>query len=80
MEPERREKIKKWLKNTALLAGGAGAGAAAVTGIDHLAKKYAPNISPSAKKYVLGPLLGLAFVGSRLATKKFEEERMKRHV
>lgn len=69
--------MKKWLKNTALLAGGAGAGAAATTALDHVAGKHLGKhwnkLSPNAKRLVVGPALGLALVGSRLLSKKLQE-------
>lgn len=77
----RKEKVKKWLKNTALISAGVGAGTAATMGIDKLVgSKLGPtwqSISPNTKKLVLGPLLGLSALGSRLVAKKLHEEMVK---
>ena len=79
---ENKKKLKKWLKNTALVAAGTGVGEAAAQGAAHLAKKkFGPAWAqtPRAKKLrILGPAIGAGTAGIALATsyikKKYEEE------
>jgi hypothetical protein len=78
---ERREKTKKFLKNTALIAGGAGVGAALTTVADKLiGTKLGPTwakLDSKTKKLIIGPLLGAGVMASRLALRKMYEEKTK---
>jgi hypothetical protein len=74
--------LKKWLTNSALIAGGAGVGTAvAMVGDKLLGAKLGPiwqRLDPKAKKYIIGPLLGAAMVCSGLAAQKLMMERSKK--
>jgi hypothetical protein len=78
---ERRDKAKKFLKNTALIAGGAGVGSALTTVADKLVgSKLGPawsRLDPKTKKLIVGPLLGAGVMASRLALRKMYEEKSK---
>ncbi len=78
---ERREAVKKSIKNALLI----GAGTAAGTGATMLADKYvAPHLLPAIKKLpptaravLLTGAAGLSAAGSRHILKKMDEERAK---
>ena len=71
------EKFKKTLKNSLIVAGGAGAAALASTAFDHyVLEKLIPqshNLPPVAKNIILG----LLSVGGAVAAKKMYEEMNK---
>lgn len=79
---EQKPTIKKWLKNTALIMGGAGAGTAAAMLVDSaLAKSLGARwaaLPPTTKKYIIAPLMGATLVGAGLGGQKLMEERRKR--
>jgi hypothetical protein len=75
------EKLKRWVKNTAIIAAGAGAGQGlAMLGEKALASKFGPKwaqMSAQSKMRILGPALGAATAGSLLAAqylKKVQQE------
>lgn len=78
----RGEKLKKLLSTSALVAGGAGAGAAVTTVADRFLKNNLgslwKNTDPKVKTFVVGPLLGVATLGSIMAAKALAKERAKR--
>jgi len=75
------DKAKRWLKNSALVAAGAGAGAAAGTVLDkylvtHLGKAW-QSADTKTKMLVLAPLIGLSTVGAVVAGHKLMGEHHK---
>jgi len=68
-----RAKLKSWLKSTAIIAAGTGAGTAAFMVADRIiGDKLGPtwkNTSPRTKMLVVAPLLGLAGLGSQVLMK-----------
>ena len=74
--------LKKWLKNTALIAGGAGVGTAVAMAADKLSgSKLGPTwgkLDTKAKKAIVGALLGASTVGAGLVGQKMMEERYRR--
>lgn len=79
---EQKPTIKKWLKNTALIMGGAGAGTAAAMMADsalvkRLGERWAA-LPPTTKKYIIAPLMGATLVGAGLGGQKLMEERRKK--
>ena len=81
-QPTRKEQIKKWLKSTALITAGAGAGTAAGMLINKGLEKgmqSAPwrGLSPATRAKVLGALVGGGTMASTLLAKKLIEERNK---
>lgn len=81
VKPKNSDKFKLWLKNSALVAAGAGAGTAASMVLDklvgdHLGKTW-QNVSPKTKARIIGPLLGASTMGAILAAKKLQEARKK---
>lgn len=78
---DNKTKIKKWLKNTALITAGAGAGAAATTVLDKILRdnlgNYWKSMSPTTKRLIVGPLIGISTVGALAAAHKLQQARMK---
>lgn len=73
-QPGNRERTKRWLKNTALVTAGAGAGTAVTMVADRLiGSKLGPSwqsLDPKVKMLVIGPLVGLSTLGGVVAAKK----------
>src|SRR3954463_12846749 len=76
-----RESLKRWAKNTAIIAGGYGAGQLLAMGAEKVVKsKFGPAWAamPAAKRMrILGPALGLTAAGVAVAAahlKKTKEE------
>lgn len=80
-QPSNSDKAKKWLKNSALVAAGAGAGAAASTVLDKYLTTHLGNAWQSTdiktKMLVLAPLIGLSTVGAVVAGHKVMGEHQK---
>lgn len=81
LHEERRHRTKKWLKNTAIVSAAAGT-SVALTAIGQRVfdKKLGPaweKLDDKAKAFIVAPLLGLTFLGSRMLGKKVIEERKK---
>jgi hypothetical protein len=76
-----RDKFKKWLKNSAIVAAGAGAGTAATMVVDKLLGdklgKAWQGISPATKMLIIGPLVGLSVMGASYGGHKVLTERKK---
>lgn len=71
---DNREKLKKWLKNSALVAAGAGAGTAATMVVDKLMGdklgKIWQGMDPKTKMFIVGPLVGLSTLAAVAAGRK----------
>lgn len=80
-QPGNTEKLKKWLKNSAIVATAAGAGTAATMVTDKLlGDKLGPgwkSLSPKTKMLIIGPLIGLSTLGGVAAAQKLHEARKK---
>lgn len=80
-EDDQAKRLKRWMKNTAIIAAGTGAGTGAMMVSERLLSSALGShwavMSPTAKKLVVGPLIGLTSVGAGLAAKKLFEERAK---
>lgn len=73
-QAKKKGKLKKFLKNTAIVAGGYGLGhGAGMLADEFIAKKVLKNIPLEKKKRWVGPALGAATAGSMLIA-----ERLKR--
>lgn len=74
-QPEKtnRAKLKSWLKSTAIIAAGTGAGTAAFMVADKIIGDQFGNTwrttSPRTKMLIVAPLLGLAGIGSQVLMK-----------
>jgi len=81
-DKSRGEKLKGWLKNTALITAGAGAGTAATMVVDKIVgDKLGPawqNTDAKTKMLIIGPLIGISTLGAVVASRKLLEERRKR--
>ena len=80
-QPSSGDRAKKWLKNSALVAAGAGAAAAAGTVLDkylttHLGNAWV-NTDVKTKMLVLAPIIGLSTVGAVVAGHKVMGEHQK---
>lgn len=80
-EQERKEKIKRWVRNSAIIAAGTGAGTGASMLTEHAARhllgaKWA-TMSPSSRQLVLAPAIGLTSIGAAMAARRLMEERAK---
>lgn len=77
-----KERVKRWLKNTAIITAASGVGAAAMTlGEDVLKRKLGPTwatLSPSTKRYIIGPALGVSSLGAGIMAKKMYDEQKRR--
>lgn len=77
-----KEKAKQWMKNTALIAAGAGAGTGAGMLVERFAKKNIgpmfAHADPRTKAMILGALAGGGSIAASLLAKKLYEERKKR--
>ncbi len=77
-QEDRNAKRKNTIKTALILGAGAAVGGGAMTALDEvLSKHLGPrfNALPSStKKFVVGPLVGLAATGSILAARKLREE------
>lgn len=80
-ETEQSKKVKHWLKNTAIVAAGTGAGTGAMMitekALSSVVGPHWATMSPTSKKLIVGSLIGLSSVGAGLAAKKLFEERQK---
>jgi hypothetical protein len=79
--PEKKSKFKRWLKNSLIVAGAAGTGTAATMVADkalgpHMGKMW-NKMSPTMKRAVVGPLIGLTGIGAVLASQKLMQQRYK---
>jgi hypothetical protein len=78
---QRREKLKKWAKNTALFAAGTGAGTGtAMIGERLISSAFGARwkAMPKSKQMaILGPAIGIASVGGALLMRKALEEKRK---
>jgi hypothetical protein len=77
-EQSRKDKVKKWAKNTAILATGAGAGMAASMAADRwfsnqLGQKW-QNMDSKTKRFIVGPALGWLWSGSTQVDGREAEE------
>lgn len=74
--PKKPSKLKRFLKNTALYAGGYGVGHGAGMLIERAIKKHLgnrwPSLSNAAKKKILGPAIGLTTGASLLAASRLK--------
>jgi hypothetical protein len=80
-QPGNSEKLKKWVKNSALVAAGAGAGTAATMIVDKflgdkLGKTW-QSTDPKTKMLIIGPLIGVSTMGAVMASRKLMAERKK---
>lgn len=77
----RREKLKKWLKSTALVAAGTGAGTgAAMIGDRLISSAFGAKWRglPKEKRLaIIGPASGIAAMGGALLARKLMEEKRK---
>lgn len=79
--PERRERVKRWLKGTAAVAVGTGLG----TGAYMLGEKAVSNklgrrwssLSPSTRRTIAGGAAGLATVGGMMLAQRLAREKQK---
>jgi hypothetical protein len=79
---EKKPTLKKWLKNTAIIAAGAGTGMAGAMVLDRMAGQHLGRwwngLDPKTKKLLVGGALGATTIGSGMAAQKLMEERSKR--
>lgn len=81
-ELTKKEQVKRYLKGALLISAGAGAGTGAVMLADKALSRAAPawnSLSPTVKKLIVGPALGITTVGALVAAQKLREEQIKRH-
>ena len=80
-QPSKKELFKKWLKNSALHAAGAGAGTAVTLIADRLLSeglgKSWKSVDPKMRMLVLAPIMSVAAIGSQIAARKLMEARKK---
>jgi hypothetical protein len=75
----RKEKVKRWLKDTALITGAAGVGAGVSMLAEEAAKKaFGPDWANRIPVSRRGMVIGAGSFASGLAAKKFLEERRRR--
>jgi hypothetical protein len=77
-----RDQVKKWFKNSAIIAGGS----AAATGLSMLAARYAPKIvgkewgklTPKQQVQVLGPVMTAGNILNQILLQKMLKEKVRR--
>ena len=77
-EPPRSDgkvKLKKWLKNTALIGAGTGIGTGAGMIAEKLVRKYHPEIGPMTKMKYLSGLASAATMAGMLAKMEISRTR-----
>jgi hypothetical protein len=79
LTPEHKEenskKLKKWGKNTAIIAGGTALGQVAGMGADHLLEKKFGKAPKSTRMKYLGPALGAVTAAGSLAAMHFKNKQ-----
>lgn len=79
LSDENKKKAKRWVKNTAIVAGGYGAGHAAgmlaEKAVTHAFGEKFKKLQPATKMKLVGPALGLATAGSAAASLYFKKKR-----
>lgn len=80
-DAERNAKLKRWLKNSAIIAAGTGAGTgAALLTNEGLKRAIGPqwrSLSPTMRKAILAPAVGITSIGAAHAFRRLLEESHK---
>lgn len=71
---ENTKKLKKWGKNTAIIAGGTAAGQLAGMGAEHLLEKKFGKATKATRLKYLGPALGAVTAAGGLAAMHFKKK------
>lgn len=79
-DASKKGKLKKLLKSTALIAGGAGAGVGASMLLEAFVRKNFPgwkHLSPTTRQRILAPVIAGGTLASHAALSSLAEERSK---